>query len=443
MSGWWKSCDSDAQSSGGWSRQPAAEAGEYGKKKPRGSRGPKSREEWECVKCGTPNFNDRQWCRINTCKAGWTAECKVLVPEAATPSSLAAAPSPRRHRERRDHSSPSPSLSPLSQRGEDHRAIAEPKVREGTRLESGSDGEAAEDLKSVKEAKLQAEAAEACLANALEARFPSSVVDMLKSEAVKARQAAEEMRPFESQLQKADARILALQRQVAQAENKNAKAQEAAEKVELKAKETYTEYVESWMHLKQLYFGKGVAVVSALMSAPRGVVGQDYVELERRAAELKALGLKQAELKDPTNQSSLAEYNELMLKAVASRRTLDAAKLRQDREGARKQVSPPPAPAAMASSEAPPAPTAPAPAVKAELKAMDIANGGDTAEEKADGKRARAVSPGGSSSSSSSPAPAPTSMFDVCCGTYCSSNGVVVVTKTDFLCRKIIKISRT
>ena len=34
-------------------------------------------------------------------------------------------------------------------------------------------------------------------------------------------------------------------------------------------------------------------------------------------------------------------------------------------------------------------------------------------------------------------------MFDVCCGTYWSSNGVVVVTKTDILCRKITKISRT
>ena len=37
----------------------------------------------------------------------------------------------------------------------------------------------------------------------------------------------------------------------------------------------------------------------------------------------------------------------------------------------------------------------------------------------------------------------PARMFDVCCGTYCSSNGVVVVTKTDILCRKITKISRT
>ena len=33
--------------------------------------------------------------------------------------------------------------------------------------------------------------------------------------------------------------------------------------------------------------------------------------------------------------------------------------------------------------------------------------------------------------------------FDVCCGTYCSPNGVVVVTKTAILCRKITKISRT
>ena len=36
-----------------------------------------------------------------------------------------------------------------------------------------------------------------------------------------------------------------------------------------------------------------------------------------------------------------------------------------------------------------------------------------------------------------------TGMFDVCCGRYCRSNGVVVVTKTDILCRKITKISRT
>ena len=356
--------------------------------------------------CGTPNFNDRRRCRINTCRAQWTAECRVLEPEAITPRSPASPPSPRRHRERRDRSSPchSPSISPLSPREEAHRTKAEPKAREGNCLESGCHREAAEDLKSFKEAKLQAEAAETCLASALEARFPSSVVDMLKSEAVKARQVAEEMPPFESQLQKMDASIWSLQKQVAQAENKNAMAQEAVEKAELKAQETYTEYVESWMQLKQLYLAKGAAIVSALMSAPSGVTGQDYAQIGRRAAELKAEGLKQAELKDPKHQSSLAEYNELMLKAVACRRTLDAAKLKQDKESVRRNISPPPAPAAMASSEAPPAQTASAPAVKAELKAMDIVNGGGTAEEKVDGKRPRAASPGSPSGSSSSSA---------------------------------------
>ena len=117
------------------------------------------------------------------------------------------------------------------------------------------------------------------------------------------------------------------------------------------------------MQLKQLYLAKRAAVVSALMSAPSGVAGQDYAQIGQRAAELKAEGLKQAELKDPKHQSSLAEYNELMLKAVACRRTLDGAKLRQDKESVRRNISPPPAPAAVASSEAPPAHAASAPAV--------------------------------------------------------------------------------
>ena len=142
---------------------------------------------------------------------------------------------------------------------------------------------------------------------------------MLRSEAVKARQVAEDARPFESQLQKVDARILAFQRQLAQAESRNAKAQEAAEKAGLQAKEAYAEYVESWMQLKQQYLAKGAVIASALTSAPKGVEGQDYAGLAQRAAELKAESQKQEELKDPKSQNFLAE---LMLRAVAIRRNI-------------------------------------------------------------------------------------------------------------------------
>jgi len=99
----------------------------------------------------------------------------------------------------------------------------------------------------------------------------------------------------------------------------------------------------------------------------------------------------------------LAEFNELMLTAVAIRRNIDTAKLRQGRESARLKIPPPLAPAAGASAEALPAPSGPALVVKAEQTAMDTATGVG-GKEREEGKRPRAESAGSSSGSSSSSA---------------------------------------
>jgi hypothetical protein len=404
--------------------QPAAEAGGNGQQRPKGSRGPRNREEWECSKCGTANFQDRQRCRINTCKEWWSKECKIL-----RTSSQDSPRSPRERSHRSRSFTPERNNSPSSLREEDtNRGDAKLKAKEAEPTQeaervsspsSSAEEEAAEDFKFFREAKLQAEAMETCLENAVAACFPTDIVSLLTSEAKKQRKKAEEARPFESCLQKADARIATCERQVLWAESRSAQAEAAvkvAEEKLQKAKqmvdETQSHHGELWIKLKQQYMDKGAVVVSAIETAPKGVVGHDYAELARLAAELREELQKQEARTDPKKQVSLVGVKELMQKAVVIRRDIDAAKLRQGRRETAKTKAkelPPPAPKASVKAESTSAPSAPKSSVKDENTPVSFLRAGvsEEASEKPNEKRPRVESDAGSSSCSSySSAPA-------------------------------------